>query len=314
MSLSQVKTKFDSKIVTSRKQQHYRKLREQYKKFVDEDRRRQERNEVILNALERIEGRSAILAAKSERLNFLRRQYQNFVNQTRVNNGVLRETKTIRRSEDGRPVLPEYGHNFEGGSTAKLNQCKKDIVDKYLENLVSQKSTMGVLENFETSPQRYPFTMTLNDEKVSASSDLYGDGFAKGDAPGTAIAVADEIMNTIHLQKQQDLKNNATFDINTVKNDATDRITGSSNKGNVDAQFKSDIAVNLKKEEISVNNNDPKSEINAAQDDFNEGVSAISKTLQHEDEIGLQRMQQTKNVDRQINDERVATDETPLQV
>jgi hypothetical protein len=47
-------------------------LRERHEAFLEEDKQRRERNDRILQALDRIESRAAILTAKSERLKLLR--------------------------------------------------------------------------------------------------------------------------------------------------------------------------------------------------------------------------------------------------
>jgi cell division septum initiation protein DivIVA len=47
-------------------------LRERYEAFLEEEKQRRERNDRILQALNRIESRTAILTAKSERLKLLR--------------------------------------------------------------------------------------------------------------------------------------------------------------------------------------------------------------------------------------------------
>lgn len=47
-------------------------LRERYETFLEEEKQRRERNDRILQALDRIESRTAILTAKSERLKVLR--------------------------------------------------------------------------------------------------------------------------------------------------------------------------------------------------------------------------------------------------
>jgi hypothetical protein len=47
-------------------------LRERYKAFLEEERQRRERNDRILQTLDRIESRAAMLTAKSERLRLLR--------------------------------------------------------------------------------------------------------------------------------------------------------------------------------------------------------------------------------------------------
>jgi cell division septum initiation protein DivIVA len=47
-------------------------LRERYEAFLEEERQRRERNDRILQTLDRIESRAAVLTAKSERLGLLR--------------------------------------------------------------------------------------------------------------------------------------------------------------------------------------------------------------------------------------------------
>jgi hypothetical protein len=47
-------------------------LRERYEGFLEEERKRRERNDRILQTLDRIESRAAVLTAKSERLRLLR--------------------------------------------------------------------------------------------------------------------------------------------------------------------------------------------------------------------------------------------------
>uniref|UniRef100_A0A1B0CTW5 Uncharacterized protein n=1 Tax=Lutzomyia longipalpis TaxID=7200 RepID=A0A1B0CTW5_LUTLO len=54
-------------------------LREEYKKFMDEDRQRVERNENLLQTLDRIDFQAAALAAKTERLKLLKTQYKSLL-------------------------------------------------------------------------------------------------------------------------------------------------------------------------------------------------------------------------------------------
>nr|CAD7428616.1 unnamed protein product [Timema monikensis] len=54
-------------------------LRDRYEKFLRDDRRRRDRNERILQTLDRIENRSVVLAAKTDRLRLLRRHYETYM-------------------------------------------------------------------------------------------------------------------------------------------------------------------------------------------------------------------------------------------
>ncbi|KAL3287106.1 hypothetical protein HHI36_001587 [Cryptolaemus montrouzieri] len=79
--------KFNEMVQRSKEeeQQYYKRLRHQYKHFVEADRYRTERNEQILQALERIEMKISMLSAKTERFKILRHQYQTFLNRVHYN-------------------------------------------------------------------------------------------------------------------------------------------------------------------------------------------------------------------------------------
>lgn len=55
-----------------REEHRLHELRRQYENFLEEEKRRKERNKKILQTLERVESRATILTAKSERLKLLR--------------------------------------------------------------------------------------------------------------------------------------------------------------------------------------------------------------------------------------------------
>jgi len=55
-----------------REEERLNNLRERYEAFLEEERKRRERNDRMLQTLDRIESRAAMLTAKSERLRLLR--------------------------------------------------------------------------------------------------------------------------------------------------------------------------------------------------------------------------------------------------
>ena len=55
-----------------REEERLNNLRERYEAFLEEERKRRERNDRILQTLDRIESRASMLTAKSERLRLLR--------------------------------------------------------------------------------------------------------------------------------------------------------------------------------------------------------------------------------------------------
>uniref|UniRef100_A0AAR5Q4A9 Uncharacterized protein n=1 Tax=Dendroctonus ponderosae TaxID=77166 RepID=A0AAR5Q4A9_DENPD len=102
-------TRLDPPLVTeafSRERAHYRKLRAQYKRFLEEDRKRQDRNERIMRHLGRIETRIATLSAKTERINLLRRQYQHLLVPNQL--PAPRTSQPDRSIEDTIQILDKY--------------------------------------------------------------------------------------------------------------------------------------------------------------------------------------------------------------
>ncbi|KAB0797956.1 hypothetical protein PPYR_08949 [Photinus pyralis] len=63
-------------VMKEEEEHHFKKLRAKYKQFLEEDRLRQQRNDKILDALERIENRSQIWKAKSDKFKELKKRYR----------------------------------------------------------------------------------------------------------------------------------------------------------------------------------------------------------------------------------------------
>ncbi|KAK4883964.1 hypothetical protein RN001_000235 [Aquatica leii] len=58
---------------------HLKKIRMKYKEFLEDDRRRQQRNDKILDALERIESRSTMWDAKTKKFKAFRKRFQHYL-------------------------------------------------------------------------------------------------------------------------------------------------------------------------------------------------------------------------------------------
>ncbi|CAG9770158.1 unnamed protein product [Ceutorhynchus assimilis] len=204
-----LETKFNDMVQVAKEEEqaHYRKLRSQYKRFLEEDKKRQDRNERIIRNLERIETRISMLSAKTDRINLLRRQYQNFLlrianpNRERKlpDSGISRERSFIReeplkkqqgplfRDDFSLPTnninlkqpLFEHPTSFEKNHH-QSNEEKIEILDRYLQSISTQRCRD-----------------LINQEKTCTRSNP----FCKDDcAPSGnhATAIADDIMNSIY--------------------------------------------------------------------------------------------------------------------
>ncbi|KAH1018198.1 involucrin-like [Dendroctonus ponderosae] len=103
-----LETQFNETVQMAKEEEraHYRKLRAQYKRFLEEDRKRQDRNERIMRHLGRIETRIATLSAKTERINLLRRQYQHLLVPNQL--PAPRTSQPDRSTEDTIRILDKY--------------------------------------------------------------------------------------------------------------------------------------------------------------------------------------------------------------
>ncbi|XP_060529177.1 putative mediator of RNA polymerase II transcription subunit 26 [Cylas formicarius] len=193
-------------VAKEEEQAYYRKLRAQYKQFLEEDKRRQERNEKIMRNLERVETRIAMLSAKTERLNVLRTQYQNYL--CRIANATKRDLNSVEKPFVSRKVpfcstsvlnsvpprhtyvenplsesikvpeikLPEH----TGKETNLSSEETLNILDKYLQNISSQK----YLDLIENEKQRRQKLSLLSQNLVTDSNQ--------------ATSIADDIISSIY--------------------------------------------------------------------------------------------------------------------
>ncbi|XP_059610829.1 uncharacterized protein LOC132257809 [Phlebotomus argentipes] len=81
-------------------------LRAEYKKFMDEDRQRAERNENLLQTLDRIDFQAAALAAKTERLKLLKTQYKTLLlkNWNDTGSRIVSHRSNISSPQDSVPM------------------------------------------------------------------------------------------------------------------------------------------------------------------------------------------------------------------
>ncbi|KAF7280200.1 hypothetical protein GWI33_006304 [Rhynchophorus ferrugineus] len=185
--------KFNDMVLVAKEeeQMHYRRLRSQYKKFLEEDRKRQSRNEQIIRNLERVETRISMLSAKTERIDELRKQYQIYLQRMCEHRPHSKMIPPIKRSRSR--DLPSY-HPDKATQTMdiqsslfdrpSLSKCqdneshneKLEILDHYLQNLSSQR---------------------CRDEVLSEESPIWSNDYQAGTS-NQATVIADDIMNSIY--------------------------------------------------------------------------------------------------------------------
>lgn len=119
-----------------REQERLRCLRHKYNKFVEEDRRRQERNNEILRTLERIESRAATLAAKTNRFRQLRAQYAIYLKSKQQNQHPIQREKPA--SEELAMFLnPPFRKRLffdhsEESYDSKIAKSKIELLERYI--------------------------------------------------------------------------------------------------------------------------------------------------------------------------------------
>uniref|UniRef100_A0A6P7GNA1 Mesocentin-like isoform X2 n=1 Tax=Diabrotica virgifera virgifera TaxID=50390 RepID=A0A6P7GNA1_DIAVI len=138
--------KFNEMVQKSREEEqvYYRRLRSQYKKFLEEDRKRQERNEKIVRTLERIETRIDMLTSKTERIKNLRKHYHNYLQRVsgqQVPPKVVINTPQYSTIPKNTTTCNEdvFPTNNNCEDEQKLNDEKMEILDRYLQSISSQK-------------------------------------------------------------------------------------------------------------------------------------------------------------------------------
>ncbi|VEN63680.1 unnamed protein product, partial [Callosobruchus maculatus] len=176
--------KFNEMLQISREEErsHYRRLRSQYKRFLDEDRKRQERNEKIMRALERIESRISLLSSKTERFKHLRTQYKSYFQRVNL------QSQTAEPVEEN--YYPENSYNpVEMKSTMKkANEDKLEILEKYLKSLNSHKKVSYGLDTSKAP----------NYEEDLKKLDMFSKNMKDGFDSNKANSIAEEIMNSIY--------------------------------------------------------------------------------------------------------------------
>lgn len=195
-------------LCSSREQAYYKKLRSKYKVYLEEDRRRQERNEKIFRILERIESRAAIISKKTERFQLLRRHYQAYLkrichkqSQVQPSNIPIIEETPQRSSYDASTVRRAlFGEHKE----KEPDEQKVDIMQKYFQSLNGQKSKESILESVrrQNERERMPYSARTYEDNVGRDNNnsIYGT-----EPPNYANSIADDILNSIqsrHPNKQ----------------------------------------------------------------------------------------------------------------
>lgn len=147
----QLEMKFNEmlQIMKEEEEVHFKKLRNKYKQFLEEDRRRQQRNDKILEALDRIENRSLAWEAKTEKFKKVRRRYYDYLKYSippRIDN--LRDTYDDMLSDpiDHQTYLNKpYGDlqtkKLPETRYSNLGNINSMYAPKNSENLDSEKNT-----------------------------------------------------------------------------------------------------------------------------------------------------------------------------
>ncbi|CAH1112399.1 unnamed protein product [Psylliodes chrysocephalus] len=231
--------KFNDMMQKTREEEqlHYRKLRSQYKKFLEEDRKRQERNEKIIRTLERIEVRIDMLTSKTERFKSLRRQYQNYLK----NVSSSQETKQVNSTRCN--LLPKENLQNDAlfqADQQKLNEDKMEILDRYLESISSERCK-EIIEKRKIENAQLEKLDVLKDRLHNNSFDS-----------NKAQTIAEDIMNSIynrHYNKDQNDEQNYSGVTNNKPNVKLSFKDNSTTKSSDDDDY-SPQYLHLKKEDV----------------------------------------------------------------
>ncbi|XP_030745934.1 myb-like protein F [Sitophilus oryzae] len=217
-------------VAKEEEQVHYKKLRSQYKRFLEEDRKRQERNEQIVRNLERIETRISMLSAKTERIDVLRKQYQHYLQRIAYQDMARRidikpfgtkRSKSFVKDEKSSLYHPEkstqtfdihkplFDHTVNEKPVHRnhSNEEKIEILDKYLQSLSTEKSV-----DILNQPKTLKEPLLFDKYDWNKQSD-YSSGYSN-----QAAAIAENIMDSIysrHYYKNDQILENKKKSENT---------------------------------------------------------------------------------------------------
>lgn len=163
---------------------------------MDEDRKRQDRNEKIVRALERIESRVNALMSKTERFKVLRRQYQSYLER------ISPAPKTISSRQN--ETFETQETLYENPTTLKAfknsDEEKMAVLDKYLQNLGTKK--------FEST------TTTSHNDELETLDELSRKLSSNFDS-NKANSIAEDIMNSIYNRHYKKEVNNVPRTLHT---------------------------------------------------------------------------------------------------
>lgn len=161
---------------------------------MDEDRKRQERNEKIVRALERIESRVNSLMSKTERFKILRRQYKSYLDSISTRS----KNNNYCRDEGNFPTrLEEYSNEqVQKNEFAEKFDKDKDekmaILDRYLKNFRSED-----LESKHHPPSTEQHHFRKDNDKLKTLDDL-SKRLSQTFDSNKANSIAEDIMNSIY--------------------------------------------------------------------------------------------------------------------
>ncbi|XP_070505739.1 myb-like protein Z [Chironomus tepperi] len=180
-------------------------LQSQQKQFMDEKRRRAERNENILRTLERVDYQAQLLASKTERLRALKRQYERYLlslwttrkaTETSSVYSLPQNLKTIGNIQ--RPFTAKYDESPIHQSSYYMSKASAFVTDlrpsNYLLNAPSYISisstspiTTHTYQNNQSMFREVPLTSTAIAENSIISSNYHERALASSSSPAVEI-------------------------------------------------------------------------------------------------------------------------------
>lgn len=151
-----------------REHERLRVLRHKYHRFLEEDRVRQERNENILRALDRIESQAKTFAAKTDRFKALRKQYNAYIRRIYATKN---QQPTVHTQQDAEiHPLQSYPHArkqlFYDSAASQRPEAKIAMLEQYLQ------------DNFNSIPHEKNGDRVLNGNRQFSRQNGYSAGYS----------------------------------------------------------------------------------------------------------------------------------------
>ncbi|GLV42220.1 hypothetical protein CBL_03807 [Carabus blaptoides fortunei] len=169
--------KFNETMRYTRDAEHerLRVLRHKYHRFLEENRVRQDRNENILRALDRIESRAKTFAAKTDRFKALRKQYDTYI----------RRIYTIKHQQPevyARVQHSSDSHPYQSYPNAR-KQLFADVPPTQRSNTKIAMLEQYLQENFNSSPNEKPRDNVCNEKQMFTRPNGFTAGYELPEDP-----------------------------------------------------------------------------------------------------------------------------------